>query len=81
MQGVFQAMESGMGSLVVSLLRLLVVVLPCAWWFSTFANAEFMIWFAFPIAEGIAFAAALFFLVPLWKRTRQDVRPSLEKAC
>ena len=67
-QGVFQALECGLGSLVVSLLRLLIVVLPLAWWFTTFANAKFMIWFAFPIAEGAAFAAAVLFLLPLWRK-------------
>lgn len=71
-QGVFQALESGIGSLVVSLLRLLVVVLPCAWWFSTFANAEFMIWFAFPAAEAAAFVAAVLFLMPLRRKITEE---------
>lgn len=63
LQGVFQALGSGIGSLVVSLLRLLVVVLPLAWLFTQLSNASFMIWFAFPIAEAVAVAAAIFFLI------------------
>ncbi len=63
LQGVFQALGSGMGSLVVSLLRLLVVVLPLAWVFTLLSNASFMIWFAFPIAEAVAAIVAGAFLV------------------
>lgn len=62
-QGVFQAMECGISSLIVSLLRLLVVVLPLAWRFSTFSNADFAIWFAFPIAEIAAFIVAVILMV------------------
>ncbi len=63
LQGVFQALGCGVSSLVVSLLRLFVIVLPLAILFSTFENAEFMIWFAFPIAELVAFVAALTFMI------------------
>lgn len=69
LQGVFQAIGSGISSLVVSLLRLLVVVLPLAYWFTTFSNAETMIWFAFPIAEAVAFLVAVLLMVLAWKRT------------
>lgn len=62
-QGVFQALGCGLSSLAVSLLRLLVVVLPLAWWFSTFANAEFIIWFAFPIAEAVAFLVTVLLII------------------
>lgn len=63
LQGVFQALGCGISSLVVSLLRLFVIVLPLAMWFSIFENAEFMIWFAFPVAELVAFVAALAFMI------------------
>ena len=59
LQGVFHALRCGGSSLITSLLRLCVVVLPLAWLFSTFENASFLIWFAFPVAEAVAFAAAL----------------------
>lgn len=59
LQGVFQALGCGLSSLVVSLLRLCVVVLPLAWLFTTFKNATFLIWFAFPIAEFVALIVAV----------------------
>ena len=55
-QGVFQALGCGLNSLIVSLLRLCVVVLPLAWLFTKLENATYMIWWAFPIAELVAFA-------------------------
>ena len=61
-QGIFQALGCGISSLIVSLLRLFIIVLPLAWLFAAMKQAEFLIWFAFPVAEAIAFAAALLFL-------------------
>lgn len=58
MQGIFQALGCGLDSLIVSLLRLCIVVLPLAWLFARLENAGFMIWWAFPIAELAAFVAA-----------------------
>lgn len=57
-QGVFQALGCGISSLVVSLLRLCVIVLPLAWVFTQMSNPEFIIWFSFPIAEATALLAA-----------------------
>lgn len=57
-QGVFQALGCGLNSLIVSLLRLCVVVLPLAWLFTKLENATYMIWWAFPIAELVALAVA-----------------------
>ena len=61
-QGVFQALGCGISSLVVSLLRLCVVVLPLAWVFAQTEQAAFLIWFAFPIAETVACVVSLLFL-------------------
>ncbi|MDO4170080.1 MAG: MATE family efflux transporter [Lachnospiraceae bacterium] len=63
LQGVFQALGCGISSLVVSLLRLCVIVLPLAWMFTKMANAKVMIWFAFPIAEAIACIVAVIFMI------------------
>lgn len=68
-QGVFQALECGFGSLIISVLRLFIVVLPLAWIFSLMENAKFMIWFAFPIAEAVACVVAVVLMV----RTNQRV--------
>ena len=62
-QGVFQALGCGLNSLIVSLLRLCVVVLPLAWLFTKLENATFMIWWAFPIAELVALAGAAALMV------------------
>ena len=51
-----------MHSLAVSFIRLIIAALPLAWIFTKFSSAENLIWFAFPAAELIAFAAALVFM-------------------
>lgn len=61
-QGVFQALGCGMDSLLVSLLRLCIIPLPLAWLFTKSADADFMIWWAFPIAELIALLVAIILL-------------------
>lgn len=71
-QGVFQALGNGGGSLVISLLRLFVVVLPLAWLFSTSPNADFIIWFAFPIAEAVAFVVAVLLML---QTNKKKIRP------
>lgn len=67
-QGVFQALGCGLESLLVSLLRLCIIVLPLAWLFTKFGNARFLIWWSFPIAELVAFVVALLFLLRANKR-------------
>ncbi|MBR1592147.1 MAG: MATE family efflux transporter [Ruminococcus sp.] len=64
-QGIFQALDSGIQSLVISVMRQLVFVLPLAYVFSLFVNQSldnaWLIWLTFPIAEGVsAFAAFIF---------------------
>ena len=59
LQGVFQALNCGLSSLVVSLLRMLVIVLPLAYIFSRTSNPEWMIWFAIPIAEAVSAVVAI----------------------
>lgn len=58
-QGIFQALGSGVKSLIVSLVRLIVVNLPLAWLLTTFQNAESLVWLAFPAAEAVALVVAL----------------------
>lgn len=73
-QGVFQALGCGISSLVVSVLRLCVVVLPLAWAFTKCANATFMIWFAFPIAEAVALVVAIILMVRANKNIIQEMK-------
>lgn len=68
LQGVFQALGCGISSLVISLLRLLVVVMPLAKIFSMMENAEMLIWLAFPIAELAAMAVALVLLRRVFRK-------------
>ncbi len=65
-QGIFQALDSGLESLVLSICRQLIFVLPVAWGFSLIArqNPEqiWLIWLTFPIAEAVTMAIGIAFL-------------------
>lgn len=65
-QGIFQAVEGGIESLVISLLRQLVIILPLAGIFSVFVrNGQMgvsLIWCAFPITELISCLVGYVFL-------------------
>lgn len=63
-QGIFQALDSGIESLVVSICRQFLFVLPVAWIFSYiiihFSGSSWLIWITFPIAEIVsAFIACI----------------------
>ena len=77
-QGIYQAMDGGMESLVISLLRQLVIILPLAGIFSLFVrNGQMgvsLIWWAFPITELIACLVGYVFL----KKIRKNRVDSLE---
>lgn len=71
-QGIFQALDSGIESLVVSICRQFLFVLPVAWIFSYiiihFSGSSWLIWMTFPIAEIVsAFIACI-----LMKRTYKN---------
>jgi putative MATE family efflux protein len=61
-QGIFQAFGHGLHSLVVSLIRLIIVVFPVAYFFTTRQNAERLIWWTFPLAELCALIVAALFM-------------------
>ena len=71
-QGIYQALDGGVESLVISLLRQLVIILPLAGIFSLFVrNGQIgvsLIWWAFPITEVIACLVGYLFL----KRIRKN---------
>lgn len=73
-QGVFQALGRGMSSLVISLLRLLVVVLPLAKLLSMTRDAINLIWIAFPIAELFAFVVAIILLIRVNQHTIKEMK-------
>ncbi len=68
LQGVFQALNRGIPSLVVSLLRLLIIPLPLAFLFSRLPDAEVLIWIALPVAEAAAAVVAVLFTVKMLKK-------------
>ena len=65
-QGIFQALDGGLESLVISLLRQLVIILPLAGVFSSLVRSGQMgvslIWWAFPITEIAACLVGYVFL-------------------
>lgn len=74
-QGIYQALDGGMESLVISLLRQLIIILPLAGVFSIFVrNGQAdvaLIWWAFPITELIACLVGYVFLKRI-KKNRVD---------
>ena len=71
-QGIYQALDGGIESLVISLLRQLIIILPLAGIFSAFVRngqmGVFLIWWAFPITEVISCLVGYVFL----KRIRKN---------
>ena len=76
-QGIYQALDGGLESLVISLLRQLVIILPLAGVFSSLVrNGQLdvsLIWWAFPITEIVACLVGYVFL----KRIRKNKVESL----
>ena len=70
-QGIYQALDGGIESLVISLLRQLVLILPLAGIFSIFVRSGQMtvslIWWAFPITELVACVVGYVFLKRIQK--------------
>ena len=75
-QGIYQALDGGMESLVISLLRQFVIILPLAGIFSIFVrNGQMgvtLIWWAFPITEIVSCFAGYVFLKRI-KKNKVDV--------
>ena len=70
-QGIYQALDGGMESLIISLLRQLVIILPLAGIFSIFVRngqaGVSLIWWAFPITELAACLIGFVFLKKIQK--------------
>ena len=65
-QGIFQALGGGIESLIISVCRQFLFVIPVAWGFSLIArqnhNMIWLVWLTFLIAEGISCAISLIFM-------------------
>lgn len=68
LSSVFQAMGDGVKSLVMSAVRQLVVLLPCAYLFSLAGNLN-VVWFSFLVAELVSVTLGLLFFRKLYRRT------------
>ena len=72
-QGIYQALDGGVASLIISLLRQLVIILPLAGIFSIFVRngqaGVSLIWLAFPVTEVISCLVGFIFL----KKIRKNV--------
>jgi putative MATE family efflux protein len=67
-QGVLQALGNGVKSLIISALRLIIFCLPLVWLFTLSADADFLVWWAFPIAEAAAALVTLVFAITANKK-------------
>jgi putative MATE family efflux protein len=73
-QGIFQALEGGLESLIVSLGRQLVFLFPFAFLFAHLAKSSgytSLVWVSFPIAEILSFLMAGYLFVRIYHRTIQ----------
>lgn len=77
-QGIFQALDGGLESLIISVLRQFLFVLPVAWGFSLLARQSndmiWTVWLTFIIAEALSFVVATI----LMKRINRKVISELE---
>ena len=77
----FQAVGSGISSLLVSLLRQLILLLPCAFLLSKISLDA--VWYAFPFAEIFSFVASLLIAWRIYRRHIKDMpdpKPAAENA-
>lgn len=63
----FQAIGMGTKSLMISILRQLVIILPAAWIFSKIGLS--WVWWAFPLAEAVALIIALILMIYVYRKT------------
>lgn len=64
--GVFQALGQGVYSLIMSLVRQLVFILPLAWVLSNWYGLH-AVWYAFILAEGSSILLAVWFFLRVWR--------------
>lgn len=77
-QGIFQALESGKESLVISVCRQFLFVIPAAWGFSCIVgnrvDMAWLVWTAFIIAEGISCLLAFWLMNRIYHKKREFFR-------
>lgn len=72
LQGVFQALDSGLESLIISVCRQFLFVIPVAWALSRLVDSSLenarIIWLTFPFAEAVSAAISCIFLMRINKK-------------
>ncbi len=69
---VFQALGKAVFSMVVSIMRQLVVLVPAAYLLAKFGGLH-MVWWSFPIAEVMSFIVSLTFFIKIWNDIIKDI--------
>lgn len=69
---VFQALQRGIYSLIVSIARQAVILMPMAYLFSLTGNLN-LVWFAFPLSEVIAFIACSIFIRKILRAVKNEM--------
>ena len=72
LQGICQALGKGVRSLITTLIRCIIALLPLAFVLSRLPSAETSVWFAIPAAELIAFIAAVIFTLTAFRKQMSD---------
>ena len=70
-QGIFQALDSGLESLILSVCRQLLFVLPVAWGFARLirnGGPDWLVWITFPIAELVTAGIGTLLLLRVYRR-------------
>ena len=67
MGSIFQAFSKSVYSLIISVCRQLLVLLPVAWLLSMLGNVN-LVWLAFPASEAVSLALSLYFFRKLYKK-------------
>lgn len=69
---VFQALGKAIFSMVVSIMRQLVVLIPAAYLLAKFGGLH-MVWWSFPIAEIMSFIVSTAFFIRIWRTVIKDI--------
>ena len=69
---VLQALGKAIFSMVVSIMRQLVVLIPAAYLLAKFGGLH-MVWWSFPIAEIMSFIVSTAFLIRIWRTVIKDI--------
>lgn len=89
-QGIFQALDGGIETLIISFCRQLIFVLPVAWIFSKIAinsGSTYLVWYTFIIAEGVTAAISCLLMKRISKKqklgavqTKSDGKAEVQEA-